>query len=92
MQRITAFIQDRFSSKKPRKIHYPLGYFAALDGLRGVMTLGVIVAHINHTWLPGSVIFMDAFFVMSAYLITSILLKSYRNTGSLQFKVFYIFS
>ncbi|GAB4188725.1 MAG: hypothetical protein Tsb002_15180 [Wenzhouxiangellaceae bacterium] len=71
------------------KIHYPLGYYAALDGLRGIMTLGVIVAHINYLWLPGSVIFMDTFFIMSAYLITSILLKSYRKTGSLQFGVFY---
>lgn len=73
-----------------KKIHYPLGYYAALDGLRGLMTLGVIVAHINYTWLPGSVIFMDAFFVMSAYLITSILLKSYQQSGTLQFKTFYI--
>lgn len=86
---LAVFRLRRSNSAPQKKVSYPLGYFASLDGLRGLMTMGVIVAHINYTWLPGSVIFMDAFFVMSAYLITSILLKSYQASGQLQFKTFY---
>lgn len=86
---LAVFRIRRRNSAAQKKVSYPLGYFASLDGLRGLMTMGVIVAHINYTWLPGSVIFMDAFFVMSAYLITSILLKSYQASGRLQFQIFY---
>ena len=69
---------------------YPLGYLAALDGARGLMTLGVLAAHTRYLLLPGAVLFMDIFFVMSGYLITSILISDYRKRGRIDFKKFYI--
>lgn len=57
-------------------------YFPALDGLRGVMAMGVIVAHVNLAWFPGAPIMMDIFFVISGFLITSILLRGIEKTGS----------
>ncbi|MDG2047314.1 MAG: acyltransferase [Halioglobus sp.] len=45
-------------------------HFNALDGLRGLMAIGVIVAHVNLEWFPGAHIMMDVFFVISAFLIT----------------------
>jgi len=68
---------------------YPLGYHASLDGARGLMTLGVIVAHIHYAFYPGSIIFMDTFFMMSAYLITALLLKDWNKHGKLRFWNFY---
>lgn len=67
---------------------YPLGYHPALDGLRGVMTLGVLAAHIQLVWCPGSIVFMDTFFIMSAYLITSLLLRDFERNGRIDFKRF----
>ena len=68
---------------------YPLGYVASLDGARGLMTLGVLVAHIHYSFYPGSIIFMDTFFMMSAYLITALLLKDWARHGRLRFWTFY---
>ena len=68
---------------------YPLGYVAALDGARGLMTVGVLVAHIHYSLYPGSIIFMDTFFMMSAYLITALLLKDWTRHGRLRFWTFY---
>ncbi|MGQ0800836.1 MAG: acyltransferase family protein [Pseudomarimonas sp.] len=69
--------------------HYPLGYRPALDGLRGTMTLGVMAAHIKESWCPGSFVYMDTFFIMSAYLITALLLKGWRRDGEIRFARFY---
>lgn len=68
---------------------YPLGYNPALDGLRGTATLCVLAAHLDFSWCPGAFLYMDMFFVMSAYLITSLLLKQWTKTGRVGFRVFY---
>jgi peptidoglycan/LPS O-acetylase OafA/YrhL len=68
---------------------YPLGYHASLDGARGLMTVGVLVAHIHYSVYPGAIIFMDTFFMMSAYLITALLLKDWGRHGTLRFWNFY---
>lgn len=68
---------------------YPLGYSAGLDGLRGLMTLGVLAAHLRETWVSGAFLFMDTFFLMSAYLITSLLIKTWRRHGQLQLGRFF---
>ncbi|MBB5209024.1 acyltransferase family protein [Chiayiivirga flava] len=68
---------------------YPLGYHAGLDGLRGTMTLGVMAAHVREAWCPGSFVYMDTFFLMSAYLITSLLLKGWGRSGEIGFAKFY---
>jgi hypothetical protein len=69
---------------------YPLGYVHALDGARGLMTLGVMAAHTRPALLPGASLFMDVFFAMSGYLITSLLINDYRKRGAIDFKKFYL--
>jgi peptidoglycan/LPS O-acetylase OafA/YrhL len=70
------------------KQYYPLGYCAGLDGLRGVLTLGIIAEHSNYS-LPGSLFFMDIFYVMSGYLITGLLIKDIRRHGRVLLFQFY---
>ena len=76
-------------SEAYHKQHYPLGYSAGLDGLRGLMTLGVIAAHANYNFMPGSVIFIDIFYVMSGYFITGLLIKDVKRYGKVRFFQFY---
>ncbi len=65
-----------------QKIH--LGaYFPGLHGLRGLMAMGIIVAHVNQEWFPGAAIIMDMFFVISGFLITSIMLREIEKSGSI---------
>jgi peptidoglycan/LPS O-acetylase OafA/YrhL len=72
-----------------RKQYYPLGYTPALDGLRGLMTVGIIVAHVQLWLAPGVVVFMDIFFVMSGYFITSLLLRDIQRHGGIRYGEFY---
>lgn len=71
------------------KREFPLGYSASLDGARGLMTLGVLAAHLHYYWYPGAIIFMDTFFLMSSYLITSLLIKDRDSLGKVNFRRFY---
>lgn len=59
------------------------GHVAALDGLRGLAIVGVVVQHVivgDRGWWVG----VDLFFVLSGFLITSTLLGSWQRHGSLR--------
>jgi peptidoglycan/LPS O-acetylase OafA/YrhL len=67
-----------------------LRYNPALDGLRAVAIILVICNHMMRFMLPiGGWIGVDVFFVLSGYLITSILLHELRETGKISFYNFY---
>ncbi|CCD96604.1 putative Acyltransferase 3 [Bradyrhizobium sp. ORS 375] len=77
-------IRDAFRSQV-----YPLGYVPSHDGMRGLMTLGVVTAHVSHTLVPGAVLYIDLFFVASAYYITGLLLRDIDKHGQIRFRQFY---
>src|SRR4051812_49471694 len=54
-----------------------------LDGLRAIAVLAVFVYHFHNGggWLPGGFLGVDVFFVISGYLITSLLLSEFRKEG-----------
>jgi peptidoglycan/LPS O-acetylase OafA/YrhL len=54
-------------------------YRPAIDGLRAVAILPLLIFHLNHGWLPGGFVGVDVFFVISGYLITSLLLLEYEQ-------------
>jgi peptidoglycan/LPS O-acetylase OafA/YrhL len=68
---------------------YPLGYYAALDGLRGCLPIGVLSIHLRESFWPGAFVYMDTFFVISAYLITALLLKGWKREGRIAYGSFY---
>ncbi len=72
--------------KKYKKMRYMPG----LDGLRAIAVLGIIIYHLNKQWLTGGFLGVDTFFVISGYLITSLLLKEYDDTGIIKLKSFWI--
>jgi peptidoglycan/LPS O-acetylase OafA/YrhL len=57
---------------------------AELDSLRGLAALAVIVFHAQEAWLPFGWAAVDLFFVLSGYLITSIILRQAGTPGFLQ--------
>jgi peptidoglycan/LPS O-acetylase OafA/YrhL len=56
-----------------------LAYQPALDGLRALAVIAVLVYHQAH--LGGGFLGVDVFFVLSGFLITSLLLIDHQNTG-----------
>ena len=54
-------------------------YRPAIDGLRAVAVLAVFIFHLKRQWLPGGFVGVDVFFVISGFLITSILLREYKH-------------
>ncbi len=65
-------------------------HIAALDGIRAIAIVAVIIYHMNPSGLTGGFLGVDVFFVLSGYLITWILLDRYNNLGSIDFKGFYL--
>ncbi len=66
----------------------PSGYRPALDGVRAVAVLGVIGYHMT-THLPGGFLGVDIFFVLSGYLITSILLRELLGVSRIRLAEFW---
>lgn len=60
-----------------------------IDGLRAVAILPVVFYHANVKGFEGGFIGVDVFFVISGYLITSLLLEEIRTTGSVNLASFY---
>jgi peptidoglycan/LPS O-acetylase OafA/YrhL len=68
----------------------PIGHIPALDGLRAVAVVAVLVYHAKASWLPGGYLGVEVFFVLSGYLITSLLLAEWRETGHLALRAFWL--
>lgn len=66
-----------------------LGYVAALDGLRALAVLAVLFYHADVYWLAGGFLGVEVFFVVSGYLITSLLLAEYRADNSINLFCFW---
>ncbi|MDB5068855.1 MAG: oatA [Chloroflexi bacterium] len=66
-----------------------LDHRPALDGLRGVAVLLVLIFHCWPELAPGGLVGVDIFFVLSGYLITTLLLDEWRLTGRVSFLRFY---
>ncbi|ECT2579209.1 acyltransferase, partial [Salmonella enterica subsp. enterica serovar Reading] len=65
-----------------------LKYRPDIDGLRAVAVLSVVIFHYFPSILPGGFVGVDIFFVISGYLITSIILKS-ASSNSFSYVEFY---
>ena len=71
-----------------------LVYRPEIDGLRSIAVVSVILYHagivlFDFRIFEGGFIGVDIFFVISGYLITSVILKELNETGSFSFKYFY---
>jgi peptidoglycan/LPS O-acetylase OafA/YrhL len=69
--------------------HSRLSYLPALDGVRALAVLAVLCYHGGRSWAAGGFLGVDAFFVLSGFLITSLLLSEWGATGEIDLKAFW---
>ena len=72
-------VRDRRSSRSATTSRF--GHVPALDGLRAFAVLAVLLYHGGEPWARGGYLGVDAFFVLSGFLITSLLVSEWNRPG-----------
>ena len=65
------------------------GYVPAYDGVRALAVTAVLAYHGGLSWAGGGFLGVDAFFVLSGYLITTLLLREWQRTGRIAVVAFW---
>jgi peptidoglycan/LPS O-acetylase OafA/YrhL/lysophospholipase L1-like esterase len=61
----------------------------ALDGLRGLAVLAIIAFHLDYSWARGAFLGVDLFFVLSGFLITTLLITEWRRADTIVLPAFW---
>src|SRR3981081_2870485 len=64
-------------------------YRPGLDGLRALAVVGVLLYHAGVRWMPGGLLGVDLFFVISGFLITSLPIAEPQRSGGIALAAFY---
>ncbi len=64
-------------------------HLPALNGLRGAAVIGVVAYHLQLGWAKGGYLGVDLFFVLSGFLITTLLLEEWVGTGRIGLAAFW---
>jgi peptidoglycan/LPS O-acetylase OafA/YrhL len=65
------------------------GFRPDIEGLRALAIVLVVIYHVGFAWLPGGFVGVDVFFVISGFLITSLLVREATRTDRISLKGFY---
>jgi peptidoglycan/LPS O-acetylase OafA/YrhL len=79
---------SREPSKHPRRAE--LAHHAGLDGLRGIAVLAVVLYHGGVSWVQGGFLGVEVFFVLSGFLITSLLVAEWQRSSTIALGAFWI--
>ncbi|CAN5626086.1 acyltransferase family protein [soil metagenome] len=64
-------------------------HLPALDGLRAIALVAVLCFHAGFSWISGGYLPLSAFFVLSGFLITALLLVERTRTGRIDLRAFW---
>ena len=69
--------------------HSGIGYYAGLDGIRALAIVAVLLYHGGVVWAAGGFLGVEAFFVLSGFLITSLLIAEWRRSATISLAEFW---
>ena len=93
---VTAIIDRPVETAAPRPgvaapSSFPsMGYQPSLDGLRALSVGVVLLYHAGFSWMHGGFFGVEVFFVVSGFLITSLLLDESDRNGQVSFRQFWL--
>jgi peptidoglycan/LPS O-acetylase OafA/YrhL len=76
----------RGSRQRP---HVTLPHYGALDGLRGLAVMAVLLYHGGVSWAQGGFLGVEMFFVLSGFLITSLLVSEWAESATIGLRAFW---
>jgi peptidoglycan/LPS O-acetylase OafA/YrhL len=94
-----AVVEREYLRTRPIELGVPRGasvpaarmpHLAGLDGLRALAVAGVVLYHLDLPWMPGGFLGVDVFFVLSGFLITTLVVEEVERTGRLSYRQFYL--
>ena len=62
-------------------------YYGSLDGMRALSIIAVLIFHTNSVWLEGGFLGVEVFFVISGFIITTLLLNEFKKMNGRVTKV-----
>ncbi len=65
------------------------GYQGSLDGLRALAVLAIIAYHFNYPWARGAYLSVDLFFILSGFLITTLLIMEWHRKDRIHLRQFW---
>ncbi|HLM18111.1 MAG TPA: acyltransferase family protein, partial [Acidimicrobiia bacterium] len=66
------------------------GYQPALDGIRAFAVAAVLFYHAGQSWAVGGFLGVDTFFVLSGFLITTLLITEWTNRSTIDLLAFWV--
>ena len=75
---------------KASKHTFKIRRVPAIDGVRGLAVAAVVIYHYFGDFMPGGYLGVDLFFVLSGFLITSLLVRERAVTGRIDLKDFWV--
>ncbi len=60
-----------------------------LDGLRALAVIAVVLYHSHFAWIPGGFLGVSAFFTLSGFLITALILREWSNSATVGLRTFW---
>ena len=71
------------------RIETRLGHLPALDGVRGLAVIIVLLYHHSITWMTGGELTVSMFFTLSGFLITRLMVAEWDKSGTISLRSFY---
>jgi peptidoglycan/LPS O-acetylase OafA/YrhL len=79
---VEAQVEER-PARGDRQLGRSTRYVPGLDGLRAIAVGAVLLYHAGLAWMPGGFLGVDVFFVISGFLITSLLTAEHARSGTI---------
>ena len=77
------------NTNRPGAGHSGIGYHSGLDGIRALAIVAVLLYHGGVAWAAGGFLGVEVFFVLSGFLITSLLIAEWRQTATIALRAFW---